>query len=92
MGWKQFKEKAKGFFGRVWKGIKNGFSKAKEFIRNKITPIYDKVKPYINLIPGASAVTGVVDKILPRVNNVSDDASTALKQGVKMAADHLQNK
>lgn len=77
--------KIKGFFGRVWGGIKKGWSKAKEFIRNKITPIYEKAKPLINMIPGAGVVTGVVDKILPVVNNLSDDAGGAIKQGVQYA-------
>lgn len=75
--------KIKGFFGRVWSGVKKGWSKAKEFIRNRITPIYEKAKPLINLIPGANVVTGVVDKILPAVNGVSDDAAGAIKQGVQ---------
>lgn len=92
MSWKSFKNKAKGFFSRVWNGIKTGYGKVKEFIRNKVTPIYEKIKPYVNIIPGASTITGVVDKILPKVNQTSDDAGTALKQGVKMAADKLQEK
>lgn len=77
--------KVKGFFNRVWGGIKNVWGKAKRFIKNTLTPIYDKAKPLINLIPGASAVTGVVDKVLPVVNNLSDDAGGAVKQGIDMA-------
>lgn len=82
MGLKSFWNKAKGLFGKVWGGIKTGWGKAKEFIKKTITPIYNAVKPAINLIPGASAVTGVVDKVLPVVNGISDDASTAAKQGL----------
>lgn len=75
---------AKGFFGRVWNGIKKGWSKAKDFIRNTLTPLYEKAKPLINMVPGASAITGVVDKVLPVVNDtISDDGAEALKQGLK---------
>lgn len=76
---------AKGFFGRIWSGIKRGWNRAKDFIRNTITPLYDKAKPLINMIPGASAVTGIVDKVLPVVNGLSDDGTEALKQGLKYA-------
>lgn len=92
MGLKSFFNKAKGFFGRVWGGVKKGFSKVKDFVRKTITPIYEKAKPFINLIPGASAVTGIVDKVLPAVNATSDDAGEALKQGVKYAADRLNKR
>ena len=92
MSWKSFKNKAKGFFSRVWNGIKSGYGKVKEFIRNKVAPIYEKIKPYVNLVPGGGVITGVVDKILPKVNQISDDPNTALKQGVKMAADKLGEK
>lgn len=85
MSLKSFWNKAKGLFGKVWGGIKTGWSKAKDFIKNKITPIYEAVKPAINaVIPGAKLVTGVVDKVLPTVNGLSGDAGTALKQGLNM--------
>lgn len=90
MGLKSFFNKAKGFFGRVWGGVKKGFSKVKDFVRKTITPIYEKAKPFINLIPGANAVTGVVDKVLPAVNATSDDAGEALKQGIKYAAEKIK--
>lgn len=89
MSWKSFKEKAKGFFGRVWNGIKNGYGKVKEFIRNKITPIYNKISPILSKIPVVGQISDAVGKILPKVNSVSDDASEAVKQGVKYAADKL---
>ena len=87
-----FGSKVKGFFSRVWGGIKKGWSKAKDFIRNTVTPLYEKAKPFVNLIPGASAVTGVVDKILPGVNSLSDNAGDALKQGLKYASDKFGGK
>lgn len=92
MSLKSFFNKAKGFFGRVWGGVKKGFTKVKDFVRKTITPIYNKVKPAINLIPGASAITGVVDKILPAVNSVSDDPNEAIKQGLKYAQDKYNNR
>lgn len=82
-----FFKKVKGFFGRVWGGIKKGWSKAKDVLRKVITPIYDKAKPLINMIPGAGAVAGVIDKVLPVVNNLSDDSGEAIKQGIKYAYD-----
>ena len=82
---------AKGFFGRVWSGIKKGWSKAKDFIRNTITPLYEKAKPLINMVPGASAITSVVDKVLPVVNNtISDDGAEALKQGLKYVSGRVK--
>lgn len=81
----------KGFFGRVWSGIKKGWSKAKDFIRNTITPLYEKAKPLINMVPGASAITSVVDKVLPVVNNtISDDGAEALKQGLKYVSGRVK--
>lgn len=85
-----FGSKVKGFFGRVWGGIKRGWSKVKDVVRKVVTPIYEKLKPAINLIPGASAVTGVVDKVLPAVNNLSDDAGGAIKQGLQYAQSRIK--
>ena len=89
MGIKSFFQKAKGFFGRVWNGVKNGFGKVKEFVRNKITPIYNKLQPILSKIPGVNVVSDVVGKILPKVNAVSDDPNEALKQGAKYVSDKL---
>lgn len=60
-------DKVKGFFGRVWGGIKSGISKVGKFLTGTGSTIYNAVKPALNLIPGASAVTGVIDKALPAV-------------------------
>lgn len=91
MGLKNFFQKAKGFFSRVWSGVKNGYGKVKNFIRNKITPIYNKLQPILSKIPGVNVVSDVVGKILPKVNNVSDDANEALKQGVKYVSNKVNN-
>lgn len=82
-------DKIKGFFGRVWGGIKKGFGKVKGFIRDKITPIYNTIKPALNMIPGANMITGVVDKVLPVVNAIPDDAGGAIKQGLKYAQNKI---
>lgn len=76
--------KIKGFFGRVWGGVKKGFSKVKDVVKKVVTPVYNTLKPAINLIPGASAITGVIDKVLPVVNGLPNDAGGAIKAGVNM--------
>lgn len=87
-----FWKKVKGFFGRVWGGIKHGWSKAKDVIKKVVTPVYNTLKPAINLIPGANAVTGVIDKVLPVVNTLPNDAGAAAKAGINMINQKLQNR
>lgn len=82
--------KIKGFFGRVWNGAKKGYSKAKQFIRDKITPIYNKIAPVLKMIPQTAAATSVVDNVIPKINNISDDLGTGLKQGVQIGLDNLK--
>lgn len=86
----KFFKRLKGFFGRVWNGVKTGYGKVKDVVKKVITPLYDKIKPAINLIPGASTVTSVVDKVLPVVNNLSDNPTEALKQGLSYARDRFK--
>lgn len=64
--------KVKGFFGRVWNGIKKGASAVGKFLSGTGSKIYNALKPAINLIPGASAVTSVIDKALPTVTSVAN--------------------
>lgn len=61
--------KVKGFFGRVWNGIKKGASKIGSFITGTGSKIYNALKPAINMIPGASMVTSTIDRILPTVGS-----------------------
>lgn len=82
--------KIKGFFGRVWNGAKKGYSKTKQFIRDKITPIYNKISPILKMIPQTAAVSSVADKVIPQINNLSDDLGTGLKQGVQIGVDNLK--
>ena len=86
-----FGSKIKGFFGRVWNGAKSGYSKAKRFIREKITPVVEKITPILKMIPQTSAAANVVDKVVPQINNLSDDLSTGIKQGVKIGMDRLKD-
>ena len=58
-------DKIKGFFGRVWKGIKKVAGGIGNFLTGTGSKIYNAVKPALQMIPGASAVTSVVDKVLP---------------------------
>lgn len=82
--------KIKGFFGRVWNGAKKGYSKTKQFIRDKITPIYNKISPILKMIPQTAAISSVADSVIPKINNISDDLGTGLKQGVQMGMDKLK--
>lgn len=83
-------QKIKGFFGRVWKGAKKGYSKAKQFIRDKVTPIYNKISPILKMIPQTSGIAAAGDMVLPKINNLSDDLGTGIKQGVQMGVDKLK--
>lgn len=87
-----FWSKVKGFFGRVWNGVKKGWSKVKDVVKKVVTPVYNTLKPAINLIPGASAVTGVIDKVLPVVNGLPNDAGGAIKAGVNMINQRVNGK
>lgn len=58
-------DKVKGFFGRVWKGIKKASRGIGNFLTGTGSKLYDSLKPALSMIPGASAVTSVVDKLLP---------------------------
>lgn len=60
--------KIKGFFGRVWNGIKSGASKVGSFVKKVVSPIYNTLKPAINLIPGGNYVTSAIDIASNAVN------------------------
>lgn len=63
--------KIKGFFGRVWGGIKKGASAVGNFLSNTGSKIYQTLKPAIQMLPGGAAITSVADKVLPAVANVA---------------------
>lgn len=64
--------KIKGFFGRVWGGIKKGASAVGKFLAGAGSKIYNTLKPAIGLLPGGGAITAVADKIIPSVATVAN--------------------
>lgn len=76
--------KIKGFFGRVWNGIKSGASKVGSFVKKVVAPVYNALKPAINLIPGGNYVTSAVDIASNAINKFKKNNNLD-GSGVKVA-------
>ena len=72
----------KGFFGRVWNGIKKGATKVGSFLKRVVNPIYQTLKPAINLVPGGNYVVSAIDTISNAANKIKNDLSGS---GIKTA-------
>ena len=85
-----FKDKVKGFFSRVGRGIRKGWNWVKDKVRRIVTPLYNVAKPVIQtMVPGGSMITKVADTVLPTIQALSDDPKEAAKQGISMIANKL---
>lgn len=86
-----FKDKVKGFFSRVGRGIKKGWNWVKDKVSRVVAPLYQTAKPVIEtFVPGGRVITKVADTVLPTIQALSNDPKEALKQGVTMLANKLQ--
>ena len=80
-----FKDKVKGFFSRVGRGIRKGWNWVKDKVRRVVAPLYNVAKPVIQtMVPGGAMITKVADTVLPTIQALSDDPKEAAKQGAQM--------
>lgn len=74
--------KIKGFFGRVWNGIKTGASKVGGFLKKVVAPVYNTLKPAINLIPGGNIAVSAIDTITNAASKIKDSLNgSGIKTG-----------
>ncbi len=75
-----FWNKAKGLFNKVWSGVKKGAKAVGGFVKDKVLPVYDKIKPIVGTALNAIApgLGTAVDKGVDITREVVNKDANAL--------------